>query len=104
MGRGVCRVAALYTTREFQELQREEHALQLCVAVALGSTGRRSEQSVYIRHMCGPWWGNFLKPRLGRPPLPQGLQQVHQGSADRPTPTSTHPLGWGQTLLSSLDE
>lgn len=37
MGRGV-QVAALYTTREFQELQREEYALQLCVAVALGST------------------------------------------------------------------
>lgn len=49
MGRGVCRVAAPYTTRELQELQREERPQELCAAVALGSTGRRCEHRVCVR-------------------------------------------------------
>lgn len=57
---------------------------------------------MYVRHMCGLWWGNFLKPRLGWPPLPQGLQQVHQGSADAPATPRVGDRLFSVALMSEL--
>ena len=75
MRTGVPRVAAPYPMTQMLSVWIFKEKSSLCRFALLWpqAVPGGSLCTVYVPHVCGHWWSDSLKPRLGQPPLPQGL-------------------------------